>query len=169
MNRIIFALMILPVCGGCTMYSSHEAHKAQNTMVGMSDYALESCVGAPDQKAQVGNAEILTYYATTTDNGVNLTMPIIGGGVSLTGSGYCHATFTLVDGRVTQVHYTGDNSQLLAPQSICAPIVKACLPKPESSSTTASAASPDQGQDLPPVSYESTTAMSEPQRANPNN
>ena len=113
MNRIIVGLMMLPLCGGCTMYSSHEAHKAQGTMVGMSDFALESCIGAPDQKAQVGNAEILTYDATTTNNGVNLTMPIIGGGVSLTGSGYCHANFTLIDGRVTQVHYTGDNSQLL--------------------------------------------------------
>jgi hypothetical protein len=107
------------------MYNSYEAHKAKNAMVGLSDYNLESCVGVPDQRAQVGNAEILTYYDTTTNNGVNLTLPIVGGGVSLTGSGYCHATFTLIDGRVTRVQYTGDNSQFLAPHSICAPIVDA--------------------------------------------
>jgi hypothetical protein len=112
------------------MYNSYEAHKAKNAMVGLSDYNLESCVGVPDQRAQVGNAEILTYYDTTTNNGVNLTLPIVGGGVSLTGSGYCHATFTLIDGRVTRVQYTGDNSQFLAPHSICAPIVDACIPKP---------------------------------------
>lgn len=152
------------------MYSSHEARKAQGSMVGMSDFALESCIGAPDQKAQVGNAAILTYDATTTNNGVNLTMPIIGGGVSLTGSGYCHANFTLIDGRVTQVHYTGDNSQLLAPQSICAPIVNACVPKQEPSSTAASAASPEQGKDLPPaVPLQNATAMSASQKASSNN
>jgi hypothetical protein len=44
--------------------------------------------------------------------------------VSLTGSGYCRATFTLNDGKVTKVEYTAANSQLAAPQSICAPIVK---------------------------------------------
>jgi hypothetical protein len=130
-NRVIVGLMFLPFLGGCTLYSSHEAHKAQNAMIGMSDYELQSCVGAPDERSQVGDAEILTYYATTTNNGVNLTVPIIGGGVSLTGSGYCHATFTLNDGKVTKVQYTGDNSQLAAPQSICAPIVKACISKPE--------------------------------------
>lgn len=130
-KRVVFGLALLPFVGGCTLYGSHEAHKAQNGMIGMSDYELQSCVGAPDEKSQVGDAEILTYYATATDNGVTLTLPLIGGGVSLTGSGYCHATFTLSDGKVTKVQYTGDNSQLLAPQSICAPIVKACIPKPE--------------------------------------
>jgi hypothetical protein len=130
-NRVIVGLAFLPLFGGCTFYSSHEAHKAQNAMIGMSDYELQSCVGAPDEKSQVGDAEILTYYATTTNNGVNLTVPIIGGGVSLTGSGYCHATFTLNGGKVTKVQYTGNNSQLAAPQSIYAPIVKACIPRPE--------------------------------------
>jgi hypothetical protein len=124
-------LTLISLLSGCTVYNSYEAHKARNSMVGMSDYMLESCVGAPDQKAHVGNAEILTYYDTTSDDGVNLTLPIVGGGVSLTGSGYCHATFTLVEGRVAKVQYTGDNSQMLAPQSICAPIVNACIPKPE--------------------------------------
>jgi len=129
-NRLL-ALALLPWFGGCTIYNSHEAHKAESHMIGMSEYALESCIGLPDQRTQIGNAEILTYYDTATNNGVNLTMPIIGGGVSLTGSGYCHATFTLSDDHVIKVQYTGDNSQLLAPQSICAPIVNGCIPKNE--------------------------------------
>lgn len=129
--NLLVAVGLLPWLGGCTLYSSHEAHQAESHMIGMSDYALQSCIGVPDQKAQVGNAEILTYYDSATNNGVNLTLPIIGGGVSLTGSGYCHATFTLIEDRVVKVNYTGDNSQMLAPQSICAPIVKGCIPRNE--------------------------------------
>jgi hypothetical protein len=132
-KRTICALMLISFLDGCTMYNSYEAHKAKDSMVGMSDYDLESCIGVPDQKAQIGNAEILTYYDNTTNNGVNMTLPIVGGGVSLTGSGCCHATFTLVEGRVAKVQYTGDNSQLMAPHSICAPIVNGCIPKSEKS------------------------------------
>ena len=47
------------------MYSSHEAHKAQGSMVGMSDFALESCIGAPDQKAQVGKSHLTSKMHIT--------------------------------------------------------------------------------------------------------
>ena len=53
-------------------------------------------------------------------------MPLIGG-YSISNGGYCHATFQLKDGQVTQILYSGEKNQTLAPDAYCAPIVRTCI------------------------------------------
>jgi hypothetical protein len=98
-------------------------------MVGLSEADLESCVGAPDQRTTVDGSDVLTYYnSSSSSGGVNLTLPIVGG-VSFSGGGYCHTTFKVTDGRVAQVHYTGDNDETLGTHGVCAPIIRGCVPQ----------------------------------------
>jgi hypothetical protein len=49
------------------------------------------------------------------------------GGIGLSYGGYCHATFQVTNGRVTQILYSGEKNALLAPDSYCAPILATCL------------------------------------------
>jgi hypothetical protein len=68
----------------------------------------------------------LTYIGNSTSNkGINL-----GGVVTLSGGGYCHATFRVKDGRVVEVHYSGETNATLAPDAYCAPIVTAAFTSP---------------------------------------
>ncbi|SEP24090.1 hypothetical protein SAMN02990966_04627 [Rhodospirillales bacterium URHD0017] len=60
--------------------------------------------------------------------GLQITLPIIGGGVAAGGSGsYCHALVRIVDGRVAGVTYAGDNDDFLGKDGVCAPIFRGSL------------------------------------------
>jgi hypothetical protein len=63
----------------------------------------------------------------STNSGLNLTFPVIGGGMNFGNGGYCHATFKLVNGQVTALSYAGDTSVAGLPDAICAPIVRTCV------------------------------------------
>jgi hypothetical protein len=69
--------------------------------------------------------DILTYYATSTSS-TSLAVPVIGG-IGLSYGGYCHATFQIKNGVVTQILYSGEKNALLAPSAYCAPILETCL------------------------------------------
>lgn len=104
---------------------SHQAELARSRLVGVSEVDLESCIGAPDQHTSFGRTDVLTYYASST-NSVNWSIPVVGG-LGVNNGGYCHATFQVVNGRVTRVLYSGEKNALLAPDAFCAPIIRACL------------------------------------------
>ena len=53
-------------------------------------------------------------------------MPFFGG-LTLSGGGYCHATFTVREGRVAKVLHGGETEAILAPEAYCAPIVRGCV------------------------------------------
>jgi hypothetical protein len=60
--------------------------------------------------------------------GVQVTVPIVGGGFKLGKSGaYCQAIVRIVDGKVVEVNYTGDNDDVIGKEGVCAPIVRGCL------------------------------------------
>jgi hypothetical protein len=66
--------------------------------------------------------------------GVEVTLPIIGGGVAAGGSGsYCHALVRIVGGKVAGVTYTGDNDDMVGRDGVCAPIFRGCLREREKS------------------------------------
>lgn len=93
----------------------------------MSELDLETCLGIPDQKETSGKTTIFTYHANSSHS-LNLTVPIVDAiGVSF--NGYCHATFRLEKGRVTEIRYSGDTDDPLGAgkDSVCAPIVRACI------------------------------------------
>jgi hypothetical protein len=117
----------------CALEDAWTAHTARQSFLGWSEVDLEACVGAPDQHSTFGDTDILTYYGSSTSNkGLNLSLglPLIGG-LSLSGGGYCHATFRVKNGRVVGLRYTGETDAPLAPDAYCAPIVRACAREPE--------------------------------------
>lgn len=109
----------------CAVEDSHIAHEAQNRLIGMAEVDLESCLGVPDQHNTFGPTDILTYYATST-SADSWTVPLIGG-FSVSNGAYCHATFQLKNGHVTQILYSGEKNATLAPDAYCAPIFRTCL------------------------------------------
>jgi hypothetical protein len=122
-----FALLV----GGCSIRDSRIATEAQQKLVGMSEPDLEACVGAPDNHSTFGHTDILTYNGNATSNGgIDLTLPIVGG-INFAGGGYCHATFRVEDGRVTELRYTGDADATFGHNAYCAPIIRSCVQQPE--------------------------------------
>ncbi len=126
--RIALALL----AGGCAIRDGETARRAQAALLGYSSVELQSCLGAPDQRSAIGDTQILSYYATSTGGGgVNVTLPVIGGGLSVSGGGYCHATVRLDHDRVTRIRYSGETDATFSPDAYCAPIVRECLAHPE--------------------------------------
>jgi hypothetical protein len=109
----------------CAVQDSRIAHDAQTRLLGMSEVDLESCLGVPDQHNTFGTTDILTYYATSTSSD-SYSLPVIGG-MAFTNGAYCHATFQLKNGHVTQILYSGEKNATMAPDAYCAPIVRTCL------------------------------------------
>jgi hypothetical protein len=109
----------------CALQDSHIAHSARTRLLGLSEVDLESCLGVPDQHASFGNTDVLTYYATSQSS-TSYALPVVGG-FSFSNGGYCHATFQVKDGHVTQLVYTGEKNAILAPDAYCAPILRTCV------------------------------------------
>jgi hypothetical protein len=96
----------------------------------MSADTLMSCAGIPTRTKQLdARTELYSYeikYEYTS--GMQITLPIIGGGFNLGASGaYCHALVRLVDGKVVGINYTGDNDDMIGKEGVCAPIFRGCL------------------------------------------
>ena len=118
--RHSLALALLAI-GACT--ATHEvARQARLVVVGMDTTTLQLCAGSPRN-------ELWSYenkYERT--GGLEITLPIIGGGIAAGGSGsYCHALVHILDGRVTGVTYAGDNDDFIGREGVCAPVFRACL------------------------------------------
>jgi hypothetical protein len=106
------------------------AQRGRHLIIGMDADTLQSCAGIPTRTKQLdARTELYSYenkYERT--GGAQITLPIIGGGFSVGGSGsYCHAIVRVVDGRVAAVNYTGDNDELIGKEGVCAPICRGCL------------------------------------------
>jgi len=121
--------LVLLVVGACAT-DNDVAQKGRSLVLGMDAETLQTCAGIPTRTKQLGpRTELYSYeikYETT--GGAQVTLPIVGGGVKLGGSGaYCHALVRLVDGRVAGVTYTGDNDETIGREGVCAPILRGCL------------------------------------------
>ena len=122
---VVLALGLAIGSSGCALENTLMAERAKTSLVGMSELDLETCLGLPDKEAKKGKATLLSYNATSART-VNLSIPIINGiGVSV--AGYCRATFTLENGRVAGVTYTGDGDPLVGENNACGGLMRACL------------------------------------------
>jgi hypothetical protein len=110
---------------GCAAKDSRIAQRARTLLMGMPEEDVESCLGAPDQHATFGTTDILTYYGTSMSTD-SYSVPVIGG-MAFGNGGYCHATFQVTDGRVTQILYSGEKNATFAPDAYCAPIPRTCV------------------------------------------
>ena len=126
-----FALLgvALFAIGGCA--PAHVvADRGRQSIIGMDADTLKSCAGIPTRTEQLQPGVALYSYENRYERtgGAQITLPIIGGGFSLGGSGsYCHAIVRIVDGRVSAVNYAGDNDDMIGKEGICAPIFRGCL------------------------------------------
>ncbi|WP_419730707.1 hypothetical protein [Lichenicola sp.] len=123
--RLALPLCLSMLLGGCAVEDSHIAHSAETRLIGLSEVDLEACLGVPDQHASFGTTDVLTYYATSSSS-MSYSVPIVGG-LGLSNGGYCHATFRVDQGRVTQLMYSGEKNATLSPDAYCAPILRTCL------------------------------------------
>ncbi len=120
------AFLLAPVLlAACAVQDSHIAHEAQNRLIGMTEVDLESCLGVPDQHASFGTTDVLTYYATSTSSD-SFSVPVVGG-LGFSNGAYCHATFQVKNGHVTQLLYSGEKNATGAPDAYCAPIMRTCI------------------------------------------
>ena len=124
--RQLLALLAITACT-----PSHEvARQGRHLVIGMDATALQACAGIPTRTAQLDLRTQLWSYENKYERtgGLEITLPIIGGGIAAGGSGsYCHALVRIVDGKVTGVIYTGDNDDFIGREGVCAPIFRGCL------------------------------------------
>jgi len=122
--------LVLLVVGACATARHDVAEKGREVVLGMNAETFQACAGIPTRTKQLDSrTEILSYEIKNENTGgVQVTVPIVGGGFKLGSSGsYCHAVVRIVDGKVVEVNYTGDNDDIVGKEGVCAPIVRGCL------------------------------------------
>lgn len=126
---ILLRTLVLLAAGACA--TRHDtAEKGRSMMLGMDADTLQSCAGIPTRTKQLNARTALYSYEIKYENtgGMQITLPIVGGGFKLGENGsYCHAIVRVVDGKVVAVNYTGDNDDMFGKEAVCAPIVRGCL------------------------------------------
>jgi hypothetical protein len=140
-SPVVLRWPVVLLIGACAT-GNDVARKGRELIVGMDVRTLQSCAGIPTRtKALDARTELYSYeiqYENT--GGLQITVPIIGGGFRAGGSGaYCHAIVRIVDGRVAGVNYTGDNDDVIGRDGVCAPIFRGCLRAYEKSPETRTA------------------------------
>jgi hypothetical protein len=112
------------------------AHQAQINMVGMTAADLQSCAGVPDKTSKIDDrTEIFTYILKNeAASEAEVTVPIIGGGYKMgTSAPTCSAHIRISDNRVASLFYSGDNDRTIGQDGVCAPIIRGCMRRPQSS------------------------------------
>lgn len=134
-------LLVLSALAACANPRADEALFAQTALIGMPRQTLLSCAGVPERTATVDNLEYFTYRSARVvsfpstafsfvgtryagDVGVAVGIPLYAQDVR---SYSCEATFTLRNGRVERIVYTGDDSSGGARLAQCYNIVENCL------------------------------------------
>ena len=124
--RLSLALLTITACT-----ATHEvAKQGRHAVIGMDATALQFCAGIPTRTAKIDPRTQLWSYENKYERtgGLEITLPIIGGGIAAGGSGsYCHALVRIVDGKVAGVTYAGDNDDYIGKEGVCAPIFRGCL------------------------------------------
>lgn len=138
--RTLFLTAAMLSLTRCGYFDSRAAHKAQMSMIGMTSYDLQACAGIPASVKQLNDTTQLYQYtgahATPSWSGSTL-IPIadistvlqqVAGGGGTT----CTAIIRLDHDRVSEVHYAGDNDEVIGTDGICSIITRGCSRQPES-------------------------------------
>lgn len=143
-NRFLCAIMMLMPLGGltgCGYTDSRTAHRAQLAMIGMKSDEVQSCVGIPDKIKKLNdNVQVFEYVRTINvpsandstlfplQTIVNLTETTLGGAGKT-----CIADIRLENDTVTDLHYSGDNDEIVGTDGVCSIVARGCIRKPVSS------------------------------------
>jgi hypothetical protein len=125
---LCLAFAVLFVCG-CA--SGHNvATDGRRAVIGLDADSFQACAGIPSRTKRLDPRTELLSYELKNENvgGMEFSVPLVGGGFKIAGSGsYCHAIVRVVDGKVAEINYTGDNDDFVGKEGVCAPIVRGCL------------------------------------------
>ena len=112
------------------------AAAARKEMVGLSEADVRMCAGFPTATADVGpSGQIWTYQRTVQRGNLSIAVPTmamgaipaVGGSVNVAPGGYCNTQIRMVNGRVAEVAYAGDNNQPNSRDALCVSTVDACV------------------------------------------
>ena len=112
------------------------AAAARKELVGLSEADIRMCAGFPSATADVGSSgQIWTYQRTVQRGNLSIAVPTmavgaipaVGGSVNVAPGGYCNTQIRMVNGRVAEVAYAGDNNQPNSRDALCVSTVDACV------------------------------------------
>jgi hypothetical protein len=135
-QKLVSILACASLCG-CGYGDSRTAHRAQYSMIGMSVNDLRACAGLPDKTQQLNvDTQIFQYGYKPSANGSFTVSPLNLSTLTFGGSGsYCTAIIRVVNDKVSEVHYTGDNDEFIGTDGVCSSLVRGCIRQPESTMT----------------------------------
>ncbi|WP_027169141.1 hypothetical protein [Mesorhizobium sp. WSM3224] len=109
---------------------------ARREMVGLSEADIRMCAGFPTATADVGSSgQIWTYQRTVQRGNLNIVVPTlglgaipaVGGSVNVAPGGYCNTQIRMLNGRVAEIAYAGDNNLPNSRNALCVSTVDACV------------------------------------------
>ncbi|MCX5497028.1 hypothetical protein OSH11_20150 [Kaistia dalseonensis] len=101
--------------------------------MGLSQADIRMCAGFPQRTSRESDgSEIWSYETAVSSGGVTVNAPVLFGAASTSvsmkpGGGNCRAQIRFVDGRAVRLTYAGDNDTSYGRNTVCAPIVAACV------------------------------------------
>jgi len=124
---------------GCGYFDSRSAHRAQESMIGMTSYDLQSCAGIPSATTKLNDTTQLYQYTGTLPamSIPDSTLIPVGSLTSIFQQAFggngtnCVAIMRLDHDRVSEVHYTGNDDELIGEDGICSIITRGCARQPE--------------------------------------
>ena len=127
-------LSFIPL-SGCGYYASRVAHKAQSSMIGVDENDMQACAGIPDKIKKIDDHTTIYEYQRsrnieTSANSTLIPVQSLQNIVNTIGGGdgkSCVADFRVVDGKVQDVYYSGDNDMLIGTDGVCATVVRGCV------------------------------------------
>jgi hypothetical protein len=129
LRSVMVLLLVAFVVAACATGHS-VATDGRRSVLGMNANTFQSCAGIPTRTKRLDERTELFSYELKNENvgGVEVSVPVVGGGFKIGKSGsYCHAVVRVVDGKVAELNYTGDNDDFVGKEGVCAPIVRGCL------------------------------------------
>lgn len=137
-GMLVTGLLGLSGLSGCGYTDSRAAHRAQMTMIGMNSMDVQSCVGIPDKTRKINDTVQIFEYSRTLNipstndstliplqSVVNLTETTLGGAGKT-----CIADIRFENDRVTQVHYSGDDDEMMGTDGVCSIVTRGCVRQP---------------------------------------
>lgn len=130
MTRSVLVLLLVAFLVGACASGHSVATDGRRVVLGMNADTFQACAGIPTRTKRLDERTELFSYELKNENtgGVEVSVPVVGGGFKIGKSGsYCHAVVRVVDGKVAELNYTGDNDDFVGKEGVCAPIVRGCL------------------------------------------
>ncbi len=131
MRISLLALPALAILAGCASDAEDVALRGQKELLGVSERQLLSCIGEPTARHREGAADLLVYFRETSSS-AQMSIdtdksPLSRSPAPYDYFRYCETTFSLQQGRVTDVAMKGRTATGRSTLSACGPIVAKCL------------------------------------------